>query len=164
MKILNCRITPLRLITHLSISLGFTVVWGYLLGLFLLEREFTFGWIILELMITLTWLLSGLYPLYASYIHYKHDSKVKMQIILLDKEKIQIIYQYKEEPIKTIDIQDIIKIERFYLGRVEPEFYVLFLKNGEELIISSLLSNTNLLLCKCKTKSYHTINPIPDEW
>jgi hypothetical protein len=163
MKIVICRITPLRLISDLIVSLVITVAWGYIIGLALLEREFSFGWIIIELMITLIWILGGVYPLYATYKHYKHDSKVKMQIEF-DKEEVYIKYQYKENPIKTINIKDIIKIERFYGSRIAPEFYVLFIKNDEEIILSSLLSNTDLLLSKCKTKSYHTINPIPDEW
>ncbi|MBP1645472.1 MAG: hypothetical protein H6Q16_1047 [Bacteroidetes bacterium] len=164
MKIINCKITAFNLIVNIVIPLAITVGWGYIVGLLLFEREFTLGWIIIELMITFIWFFGGLYSLYACYKYYKHDSKVKMQITLFDEEKIQITYQYKKDPVKIINIQDIIKIERYYFGRVGPEFYVLFIKNGEELIISSLLSKTDLLLSKCNTRSFNTLKPIPDEW
>lgn len=160
MKIKNCKITFWQCMLSLLWPIP-TFVFGISSIIYVLICKIEW-WFTLPF-ILFFWIFLCLYPIYVFCIYYKHDKKVKLTINF-DDERMFIEYKSNDCNTIFIDVKDIIEVDSFHRYIIPLWYYELCVKDGERIIISSLLSNTSYLLCRLRVNTYDGMNLVPYEW
>lgn len=156
------KVTKWKIFREMSLGLFF-IIWG-ISGIIFALHDKSSGLFNPITIIVSSFIMGafGIYPTYLCWIYYQLDKEVK---IVVNRKNREFEYIQQGKIIRVIKFEEVVKVYDFNKLRIVPSYYLLTLKDGKKLTITSLLmSEIKIIVPHIKIKSISNDSLIPDIW